>query len=296
MPRIRRAPLFVPGDSMRKIEKSLTLNADTIILELEDGVAYNQKEQARQNVRQALEKLDFGASERLVRINAIDTGLFKLDLNTTLPGKPDGYLIPKVENAHTVRQVSRLIGAWEKQAEWPNGTIRLLVIIESALGVMNLREIANADARLDALIFGAEDLASSMGATRTEAGWEGFYARSAIVTAAAAFGLEAIDTPHIALHDTPGLTNQAQIAVELGYSGKLAIHPSQLDTIHRIFSPSAETIAAAERLLAAYHHHTTSGTGAFTLDGKMVDKPMVRSAQKIIAKARHLDAKNNKSI
>ena len=288
MPRIRRAPLFIPADDPKKIKKGLTLNADAVILELEDGVAYSQKAEARQNIVDALTTLNFGRSERLVRINAVTTELAETDIETTMIGQPDGYMVPKVDSAETLKWVSEQITAWENKHGWPEGEIKLLAIIESALGVMNLREIATADPRLEALIFGAEDLAGDMGAIRTDAGWEGFYARSAVVTAAAAFGLEAIDTPHVTIKDSTGLTTQAQRALELGYSGKLAIHPAQLEPIHHIFTPTPERIAAAKRLLQAFNNHKAQGKGVFTLDGKMVDMPMVRAAQKIIDKAQQI--------
>ena len=286
MTRLRRSLLFTPGDSHRKIKKGLTTDADCVILELEDGVAFSRKEEARQIVADALTTLDFGHTERLVRINARDTGLAEADLAATLEGRPDGYLIPKVDSPDTIQWVSNLIAEKENQQGWPSGEIKVMAIIESALAVMNLREIANADTRLVALMFGAEDLAGDMGATRTAAGWEGFYAKSAVVTAAAAYGLDAIDTPHINIRDTSDLAAAAQQSLEMGYSGKLAIHPNQIETINQIFTPSAEAIAAAERLLKAYDDQAASGQGAFTLDGKMVDMPMVRTANKIMEKAR----------
>lgn len=289
MTRLRRAPLFIPGDSPRKIEKGLTLNADAIILELEDGVAYDRKAEARQMAAEALQSLDFGRTERLVRINALETGLAEADLEATLMGRPDGYVIPKVEGAATLQWISKTIRTWEQKQGWPIGEIKLLAIIETALGVMNLREVATADDRLDALMFGAEDLAGDIGAVRTPAGWEVFYAKSAVVTAAAAFGLEAIDTPFVNLKDPAGLAAEAQQALEMGYSGKMAIHPAQLETLHQVFTPSPEAVAAAQRLLKAYEEHQARGSGVFTLDGKMVDRPMVRTAQKILAKMRQIN-------
>jgi citrate lyase subunit beta-like protein len=261
MTRLRRAPLFIPGDSPRKIEKGLTVNADAIILELEDGVAYDRKATARQMAAEALQSFDFGRTERLVRINALETGLAEADLEATLIGRPDGYVIPKVEDAATLQWISKTIHTWELKQGWPVGEIKLLAIIETALGVINLREVATVDGRLDALMFGAEDLAGDIGAVRTSAGWEVFYAKSA----------------------------EAKQAFEMGYSGKMAIHPAQLETLHQVFTPSPEVVAAAQRLLEAYEEHQAKGSGVFTLDGKMVDRPMVRAAQKILAKMRQIN-------
>jgi citrate lyase beta subunit len=287
MTRLRRAPLFVPGDSLHKIEKSLTLNTDAIILELEDGVAFNRKVEARQTVAGALKTLDFGLAERLVRINALETGLAEADLEATIAARPDGYVIPKVEEARALAWIDRRLNTLERERGWPAGGIRLLALIETPLSVMNLREIATATPRLDALLFGAEDLAGSMGAVRTRAAWEGFYAKSAVVTAAAAYGLDAIDTPYVNLADPDGLATEAQRAMEMGYCGKMAIHPAQLEALHQIFTPTPEAVAAARRLLDAYREHAATGSGAFVLDGKMVDKPMVRAAQKILDKMQH---------
>ena len=292
MSRLRRAPLFIPGDSQRKIEKGLGLDADSIILELEDGVAYNRKKEARQIVTQVLQDMDFGRSERLVRINAFDSGLAESDLTATLIGQPDGYVIPKVESGAIIKAISQKISQFETEHNWPPGQIKLLAIVETALGVMNLRDIATADPRLEALMFGAEDLAGDIGAIRTGPGWEVFYAKSAVVTTAAAFGLEAIDTPYIHLKNPEGLAVEAQQAAELGYSGKMAIHPAQLTPLHTIFTPSPEAIAAAKRLLDAHEAHQASGSGVFTLDNKMVDMPMVRAAQKIIEKVKTIHDKN----
>jgi len=289
MTRLRRAPLFVPGDSERKIEKCLTLQADAVILELEDGVAYSRKTQARHTVAEALRSLNFGRSERLVRINSLETGLAEADIEATIVAGSDGYVIPKVNSAATLAWIDKKLGTWEQKLGRPVGQIKLLAIIETALGVMNLAEIATATARLEALLFGAEDLAGDMGAVRTRAGWEGFYAKSAVVTAAAAYGLEAIDTPYIRLQDPDGLRAEARQALNLGYSGKLAIHPAQLEPLHQIFSPTPEAIASAQRLLAAYQAHIAQGSGVFVLDGRMVDMPMIRAAQKILQKESQID-------
>ncbi|MFQ5577543.1 MAG: HpcH/HpaI aldolase/citrate lyase family protein [Anaerolineae bacterium] len=284
MTRLRRAPLFIPADSPRKIEKGLTLDADAIILELEDGVAVSRKTEARQIAAHALQTYNFGRAERLVRINASGTGLTDDDLAATLPARPDGYIIPKVDSAQTIRAIDQKIGQFEATQNWPAGQIKLLALVETAQGVLNLPHIAAAAARLDALILGAEDLAADIGAVRTRAGWETFYAKSALVIAAAAFGLDAIDTPCLSLQDPERLRAEARQAAELGYCGKLAIHPAQLEPLHQIFTPAPDAVSAARRLLNAFDAHQHSGRGVFTLDGKMVDMPLIRAAQKIIQK------------
>jgi citrate lyase beta subunit len=151
---------------------------------------------------------------------------------------------------------------------------------------MNLKEIAKASRRLVALVFGAEDLAGDIGAQRTRAGWEVFYARSAVVTAAAAYGLQALDMVYTDLNDLEGLEAESLLARQLGFDGKTAIHPNQIEIINRVFSPSPEEIERARRIVEANAAHQATGVGAFELDGRMVDMPVVRAAEGVLAKAR----------
>ncbi|MBL8163960.1 MAG: CoA ester lyase [Anaerolineae bacterium] len=284
--RIRRALLFMPGDDRRKIEKGAGLGADSIIMDLEDGVALTNKAAARQSILTALHEVNFGRSERLVRLNPAASELEADDLHITLPGRPDGYVLPKVEAAWQVQEVSARIEDAEREHGWPAGAIRLLALIETAKGVVNIREISESDHRLDALIFGAEDLAGDIGATRTPEGREVFYARSAVVIHAKAHGLQAIDTVHIGLNDLDGLAAQTREALHMGYTGKLAIHPRQVEIIHQIFTPSPEETQQAMRLIRAHEEHQAAGSGAFELDGRMVDMPLVRAAETVLARAR----------
>ncbi len=283
--RIRRALLFMPGDDRRKIEKGAMLGVDSVIMDLEDGVALNNKVAARSTAATALREVDFGRAEKLVRLNSAASELETDDLHATLPAHPDGYVLPKVEAAWQVQEVSAQIEHAEHEHGWPLGGIRLLAIIETARGIVNLREIAGSDPRLDALIFGAEDLAGDIGATRTPEGDEVFYARSAVVIHAKAFGLQAIDTPCVDLNDLDGLKAQTRTALQMGYTGKLAIHPRQVDVIQHVFTPSPEEIRRAKRLIDAHEAHQNAGTGVFELDGKMVDMPMVRAAKTLLARA-----------
>jgi citrate lyase beta subunit len=283
---IRRALLFMPGDERHKIEKGAGLGVDSVIMDMEDGVALSNKAAARATVAAALQEIDFGRTERLVRINPVGGTLWVDDLDATVSARPDGYVLPKVENAAQVQAVAARLSAEEVARGWPEGSIRLLAIIETAMGILNLRDIAGSSSRLDALLFGAEDLAGDIGATRTAEGWEVFYARSAVVLHAKAFGLQAIDTPFVQLGDIPGLLAQTQTARTMGYTGKLAIHPRQVEPIQQVFTPTPEEIAQARRLIDTHTTHQTAGIGVFDLDGKMVDMPMVRAAETVLARAR----------
>jgi citrate lyase beta subunit len=284
--RSRRALLFMPGDDRHKIEKGAGLDVDSIIMDLEDGVAAANKPVARHVVAVALYEVQFGRSERLVRINPFSTPLWEEDIDETIAARPDGYVLPKVHSAREVQFISSKIEAAERHHDWPLGSIRLLAIIESARGVVNLREIAESDPRLDALIFGAEDLAGDIGAKRSREGWEGFYARSAVVVHAKAFALQAIDTVFVDLNDIDGLRADAQNGVDMGFTGKLAIHPRQVEPIQTAFTPSQEAVDHARRLIETYRRFEEQGKGAFEMDGKMVDMPMVRAAEGILDRAR----------
>lgn len=291
----RRALLYTPGDDLRKIQKAATLGVDCICMDMEDGVALNRKAEARQTIAQALHTIEFGSSERLARINPVGSGLERDDLEAVLPAHPDGIVIPKVEFAGQIQWVSQMIGNYEKNAGWtttvgqnagPLTGIPILVGVETARGIINLSEIVSADPRLEAVIFGAEDFAGDIGATRTPQGWEVFYARSATVTYAAAYGLQAIDMVQIDFKNIERLYQEALEGAHMAFAGKQVIHPSQVEPVQRAFTPSDEAIAHALRILETFDEHQQIGQGAYALDGKMIDAPIVRAAERVLALAR----------
>ena len=281
----RRALLYMPGDDQHKIEKALTFGVDCICMDMEDGVALDRKVEARRVVAAALRELDFGKSEKLARINAVGSGLEKDDIEAVLPYHPDGIVIPKIESLEQIQWASGKIEAAELANGWPLNSIRLLVDVETAKGILNLKEIAS-HPRLDALIFGAEDFAADIGAIRTPEAWEVFYARSAVVTAAAAYGLGAIDMVTIDFKDIEKVRREAEFGARLGYTGKQIIHPNQVQPVQEAFTPDDEAIAHARRLVEAFEEHQAKGSGAFALDGKMIDMPLVKAAQNVLARAK----------
>lgn len=287
--RPRRAVLYVPGSDERKIVKAATLGADSVCFDLEDGVALNRKAEARETIARVLPSLEMNKSERLVRINAVGTGMEDPDLETALSVRPDGIVVPKVNDAEQLRWVSRRIADYERAHGLADGTIRLIGMIESARGVINLSSIAASDARLDALIFGAEDLAADIGATRTREGWEVWYARSAIVTTCAAFGLQAIDLLFLDFKDAAGLRAEARRGAQLGYAGMQIIHPNQVAPVQEAFTPNDAAIASALRIVEAARENLAQGRGAFALDNKMIDMPLIRAAERVLALARAAD-------
>lgn len=282
----RRALLYMPGDDRRKIEKATTLGVDCICMDMEDGVAVTRKVEARAVIAQAMKELDFGTSERCIRINSFGSGFEKFDLAAALATNPDAIVVPKVEAAAQVRSISEYIEVYERSSKMETGSIRMLVGVETARGILNLKEIAEADKRLEAIIFGAEDFAASVGATRTREGTEVLYARSAVVAVCAANELQAIDMVYIDFRDVEGLRAEAEQGARLGFSGKQVIHPNQVAAVQEAFTPSAEAIEYAQRVVKTFAASQKEGRGAFALDGKMIDMPLLKNAQNVLDRAK----------
>ncbi|MBI5352367.1 MAG: CoA ester lyase [Chloroflexi bacterium] len=281
----RRALLYMPGDNWKMITKSVTLSVDSICMDMEDGTAVNRKAEARATIVKALQELDFGASEKLARINSVGSGFEKDDIEAVLPYHPDGIMIPKVESYEHVEWASRIIEAAELKYGWAMNSVRVLIGVETAKGILNLKEIA-AHPRLDAIIFGGEDFAASVGATRTKDAIELLYAREAVVVACAAFDLQAIDIVTIDYKDIEALRVESEFGARLGFVGKQIIHPAQVEPVQTAFTPNDEAIAYAKRIVETFEASQKEGKGAYSLDGKMIDMPLVKNAQKVLARAK----------
>ena len=282
----RRALLYMPGDDRRKIEKAAALGVDCICMDMEDGVAVNRKAEARTVIAKAMKELDFGASERCIRINSIGSGFEKDDLASALAARPDSIVVPKIESAEQVKWVSGQIESFELANGLAIGAIRLLIGVETAKGILNLKEIAEADKRLEAIIFGGEDFAASVGAVRTKEATELLYARQAVVTACAANDLQAIDIVFIDFKDPEGLRAEAEQGARFGFSGKQIIHPNQVQVAQEAFTPSDEAIEYAKRIVESFESSQKEGKGAYALDGKMIDMPLLKNAQKVLDRAK----------
>ena len=300
MIRLRRSVLSVPGSSDKMITKSLELPADEIMLDLEDGVALEEKEGARAKIVRALKDYDWGDRVRAYRINGLDTPFAYgdiIDVVEQAGENIDIIVIPKVEKAADVQFVDLLL----RQIEMNVGlkkTIGLEASIETALGMLNVKEIAFASPRLETLVFGIADYGASLTMPSSDVSGHGdaeeglrhrwHFPMSRMVMAAKAAGLAAIDAPYGDFRDEAGLKKSCQQAASLGYDGKWAIHPAQLDTINNTFTPNAEDISRARMILQAYEEGKASGEGATALDGKMVDAASVRLAQVTYEQARRL--------
>ena len=284
---IRRSLLFIPGNHPGMLQNGGVFGADSVILDLEDAVAPTEKDAARRLVGMALRNADYGNSEKVVRINPLDCD-GAVDIAAIVPCAPDAILLPKVQNATELREAAALIAAAEIAGQKP---VKIIALIETPRGLANALEIAEADPRVVALAFGAEDYTAGLGAVRSKEGGEILTARALLINAAAAAGIEAIDTPFTDANDDAGLAEDAGLARRIGFKGKLAINPRQVDVIHEAFNPSEKEIDWAERVVFAIEQAKAQGSGVIAVDGKMVDAPIVNRAKRTLEMARMLGLK-----
>lgn len=282
--RLLRTMLFTPGTNMRMIQKAGTLEADAIILDLEDAVPMADKETARIFVRDSIGDLSVKGPDVLVRVNALITGLAEEDLEWVVQKGLVGTVVPKVESKDDLVKVARLMDQQEKKGIEP-GSLALVPILETAGGVLNAYEIATASQRVIAVAFGAIDFARDMGISLSREGTELLYARSRVAMSARAAGVQAIDTPWIDIADKEGLVQEAKMARQLGFRGKLLIHPSQIEPINRVFSPSESEVEYAKKVVEAFQRAEARGLGAISLEGKMIDIANFRQAEEVLSLA-----------
>ena len=277
-----RSVLFVPGNRARMLEKARSLPADALILDLEDGVPAGEKIAARAVLRQALAGSPYGP-QVILRVNGLATGLTEGDLQETLVDGIQAVCLPKAETAADVTRLAALLDEMEGRPGRPRGPLALFLMIETAMGVLSALAMVQASRRVRALCLGGEDLAHELGAVRTHTGIEIALARAQLVLAARAGGAVAVDTIFTDLADLDGLLAEARTARQMGYSGKLIIHPHQIAPVHRAFTPSDHEIAYARRVLEAFEAAEARGQGVVALDGKMIDAPVVARAREILA-------------
>lgn len=265
---------------MRKAPSS---GADVVVFDLEDAVAPERKAEARSVVNDVLTDESFDPDcEVCVRVTPPDVAAAE-DLDGVLTGSPriDSVMLPKTTDADDVAALTSLLDNHDVSLD-------VIPLVESAAGVLHAEEIAAADGT-SAVAFGAEDLAADIGATRTDEGTEVLYAREHVVLAASAAGIDAIDTIHADIEDTDGLQEQTNLAIELGYDGKMAIHPAQVDVINEAFTPDPDQIEWAERVMAAKEDADADGRGVFSVDGEMIDAPLIAQAERVLQRARAAD-------
>lgn len=286
---MRRTMLFLPGNNPNMIINGEYLGSDSIIFDLEDAVSPDDKDSARDLVRNALTYMTFGKKERIVRINALDTPYWIEDLEAVLPLAPDVIMPTKVSGGEYIRKLDAEMTRIEQQHGLPVGKIKLIPLLETALGIENAYEIAVASARMEALYLGAEDLSADLRCARTKAGTEIFYARERLVCAARAAGIEAYDTPFTDVEDLEGLEADTRLAKSMGFTGKAVISPRHVDIVNEVFSPSQAEIQHARDVFAAIEEAKRQGKGAISLNGKMIDAPIVLRARFVLEAAAALE-------
>lgn len=278
----RRSVLFSPGDRPELLCKAPETGADVVVFDLEDAVASGRKAEARETVRDVVSDGFDPDCEVCVRVNP-QPRVAAEDLRIVLAGDPgvDAVMLPKAESAADVMGLAGLV-------EGSGVDLPIFALAETAAGVLNAEAIAAADP-VTALVFGAEDLAAHIGATRSDEGTEVLYAREHVVLAASAGGVDAIDTVYNNVEDTDGLAAETEFAIDLGYDGKLAVHPAQVETINQAFTPTDEEIEWARTVLAAREEADESGRGVFRVDDEMIDAPLIAQAEQIVERARTAD-------
>ncbi len=283
--RFRRSRLYLPGNEPKFMLNAGLHGPDAVILDLEDSVAPSEKDAARILVRNALRSVDFHGAERMVRINQGERGLEDVDMiarhNVHL------ILIPKVESAEDVRRVDERVGEATKRrsdgaTQGKAHDVFLMPIVESALGAIRAFEIASASPNVVALAIGLEDYTADLGVERTKEGRESFWARSQVINAARAAGVQAIDTVFSDVADMDGLRESVLEAKSLGFDGKGCIHPRQIKTIHEAFAPTEDELAKAKRIVEAFEEAERKGLGVVSLGSKMIDPPVVKRAQRVV--------------
>ena len=279
---MRRSMLFLPGNNPNMLVNAGCLGADAVIFDLEDAVSPAEKDAARILVRNTMRYSDLSGVEVIVRINSVDTPYWKDDIDAILPERPELILLPKATTPNEIREVSDYMSEVEDRLGFANGTIGLMPLIETALGVENSYIIASAE-RVRALFLGAEDLTADLRCKRTKEGREIEYARTRLVVAARAANIDVYDTPFTDVNDDEGIVKDTMLAKSLGFTGKASISPRHIEVINEIFTPTEAEIDYAYEVIQAIRLAKQQGKGAISLRGKMIDAPIVARAERVIA-------------
>lgn len=278
--RPRRSVLYMPGSNTRAMEKGRSLPADALILDLEDAVAPDAKEQARANIKGALAQGGYGKREILVRVNALDTAWGKDDLAAMATAGADGILLPKVESAETVLAAQKILDDNGGPAD-----LAIWCMIETPLGVLHAEEIGNASPRLGGFVMGTSDLAKDLHCLHTPERLPFMASLNISVLAARAFGLAILDGVHLDLSDAAGFEASCKQGLELGFDGKTLIHPKTIDAANAVFGPTLEEVDRSKRIIEAFETASAGGKGVVLLDGKLVENLHVENAKRVLALA-----------
>ena len=285
MERLRRTMMFVPGANAAMLRDAPLYGADSIMFDLEDAVSLKEKDSARTLVHFALKTFDYSNVETVVRINSLEAGGAQ-DVEAMVLAGVEVIRLPKTETAQDILVVDAVITSVEKDNQIPVGTTKMMAAIESAEGVLNAREIAKASERLIGIALGAEDYVTNMKTKRYPDGQELSFARNMILHAARAAGIAAIDTVYSDVDNVEGFQNEVQQIKQLGFDGKSVINPRQIPLVNAIYTPTDKEIQNAKEVIWGIREAEAKGSGVISVNGKMVDKPIVERAQRVIALAK----------
>lgn len=283
--KLRRSLLYVPGNMPGMLQNIPVFEADGVMIDLEDAVPLQEKDTARLLTRNFLRFYQDRNKEMIVRINALDTPYAASDLREILPALPDGIRLPKADNPETVELLDTLLTEQEEALGLAIGYFKIIPSIESALGVLNCVATAQASSRIVALAFGAEDFTASMEIDRTKTGEELFSARTRVVWAAKAVGVQVIDTIFPDVNDMEALRAETMLVKRLGFTGKSLVNPRQIEIVHEVFRPTQVEIDHALEVMDAIKRAREMGTGVISLKGRMVDAPVVMRAARVLKTA-----------
>ncbi|MDK9710067.1 citrate (pro-3S)-lyase subunit beta [Acidaminobacter sp.] len=283
--RLRRTMMFVPGNNPGLMADAHIYGPDALMFDLEDSVKLSEKDSARFLVYQALKTIDYGDIEKVVRVNPLNTPYGKADIEAMVFAGADIIRLPKSETAQDVIEVDEWITECEKKAGLEQGSVGMMAAIESGLGILNVLSIAQASPRLIGIAIGAEDFVTDLKTTRSPGGSELFTARSMLVFAARAAGIAVLDTVFADVNDDEGFRREVETIKQLGFDGKSVINPRQIAPVVEIFTPTAKEIEHAERVVEAIKEAEEKGLGVISLNGKMIDKPVVDRAQRVLKMA-----------
>ncbi len=275
--------LYIPGNNPAMLQQGGVYGADSLLLDLEDAVALNQKDAARILVKNMLSSINFYDSEVCVRVNHIDTPFGREDLEQIVPLQPDAIRFPKTESAKDLAELINIIEDIETRHGLPHDKMTIHAMIETALGIQNVFDIAKYSKRVDAITIGGQDLIADMNISNSKDGAGIDLARKMIVMAAKANKIDAIDTVFVDIDDEEGLRKETEYSKQIGFSGKAVINPRQIDIVHQVYTPTESEIRKAYRIVREFNIKTKEGIGVFAVDGKMIDAPIVARARHILS-------------
>lgn len=293
---VMRSVIFVPGIRENMIEKSRTVPADVICLDLEDSVPLAEKAQARETVARSIDALVEAGQTVHVRVNALDTGLTADDLAAVIRPSLSAVALPKTESAREMREMDVLLRQQEVAHGIKPGSVGVIPGIETALGCLRCEDIARATDRIIAITLGAEDYTNDLGVHRTREGDELRHLRYVVATVCHAYGVMALDTPYSDFRDEEGLVREAEWVKSIGFEGKYLIHPGQVEPVNRVFRPADEDVEQARRVVEAFRRGLEQGHAAVNLDGRMVDTPVARRAERLLATAEAIAERERRRV